>query len=179
LPESDKNRDLLREAAEEVLAEWDAEQQRSQQENSTWREDTGGIALLRAALRAEGQVTALRQQPVERQPAQPMLLVWGTPADGFTFMGPMIPNDPAMEAWIERELNNEYWWYVPLKPPAWTTADEGDYLVTWKIDVASRDPREAAEYARECMVDSETTATVFEVTDSTGVTTVVDLGESV
>jgi hypothetical protein len=112
------------------------------------------------------------------QPNQPMLLVWGTPADGFTYMGPMMPNDPAMEAWIERELRDQYWWYIPLKPPAWTTIDEDDYLVSWKINEAARDPREAAQLALESM-QQPTTATVFEVTDSSGVTTIIDLGETV
>jgi hypothetical protein len=51
--------------------------------------------------------------------AEQKLLVWGDPVSGFTYMGPMTPNDPAMETWIETNLSDEYWWYVPLKPPAW------------------------------------------------------------
>jgi hypothetical protein len=48
-----------------------------------------------------------------------MLLVWGTPVDGFTHMGPVEPNDPDMERWIETYLKDESWWYVEVKPPTW------------------------------------------------------------
>lgn len=70
--------------------------------------------------------------------ADQQLLVWGDPAAGFTYMGPMTPGDPAMETWIENNLSDEYWWYVHLKPPAWGSdgpmcptcgTDDWDFLV--------------------------------------------------
>jgi hypothetical protein len=44
------------------------------------------------------------------------VLVAGTPADGFTFYGPVTPNDPALEAFTENELHDTYWWYCQLQP---------------------------------------------------------------
>jgi hypothetical protein len=44
------------------------------------------------------------------------VLVVGNPADGFRFYGPITPNDPALELFIETELRNEDWWYAELRP---------------------------------------------------------------
>jgi hypothetical protein len=43
---------------------------------------------------------------------QPVMLVYGNPADGFTYVGPVVPNDPELESYIETELHDQYWWYV-------------------------------------------------------------------
>lgn len=51
------------------------------------------------------------------------LLVYGNPVDGFTFIGPITPNDPELEAWIENHLAGETWWYAPLKRPEWKNDD--------------------------------------------------------
>lgn len=45
---------------------------------------------------------------------EPMVLVVGNPADGFRFIGPVTPNDPALDEYVETELRNETWWYAPL-----------------------------------------------------------------
>jgi hypothetical protein len=44
-----------------------------------------------------------------------MVLVYGDPAGGFQFVGPVTPNDPDLEDYIERELRGVSWWYVPLR----------------------------------------------------------------
>lgn len=44
---------------------------------------------------------------------RPCLLVYGTPATGFTYVL-ATPNDPDLEAFIDAELRDAYWWYVPL-----------------------------------------------------------------
>ena len=52
------------------------------------------------------------------------------------------------------------------------------YHVTWEIEIDADDPQKAAEQAFSCMQRPETTATVFDVTDSeTGETVRVDLLE--
>ncbi len=40
-----------------------------------------------------------------------------------------------------------------------------EYLVQWKIDIDTTDPVEAAKEARKIQLDTESIATVFEVTD--------------
>ncbi len=52
-----------------------------------------------------------------------VLLVWGDPAAGFTYVGPVTTNDPDLEAFIERYLHDRYWWYVPLTSLAQATAE--------------------------------------------------------
>lgn len=49
------------------------------------------------------------------------------------------------------------------------------YRVTWEIDIERDTPLEAAREAHTIMRDTESTATVFIVTDACGRTTVVDL----
>jgi Helix-turn-helix len=44
------------------------------------------------------------------------LLIVGTPADGFRYIGPVTPNDPDLDEYIDRELRDEYWWLVELDP---------------------------------------------------------------
>jgi len=54
-----------------------------------------------------------------------------------------------------------------------------EFLVEWKIDIDTTDPVEAAKEARRIQLDTESIATVFEVTDKkTGKTFEVDLSES-
>ena len=43
------------------------------------------------------------------------------------------------------------------------------YHVLWEIDLDADSPQEAAELALSIMLDSESTATVFDVTDVTAV----------
>ena len=50
------------------------------------------------------------------------------------------------------------------------------YRVVWEIDVSAGSPREAAEKAREIMMDPDSSATVFSVTKhDTGNTETIDL----
>lgn len=50
------------------------------------------------------------------------------------------------------------------------------YIVTWKIDMETDTPEEAAARALICQRDPQSTATVFEVTDKdTGETVTVDI----
>lgn len=44
----------------------------------------------------------------------PVLLVYGDPAEGFHFIGPVTPNDPKLDAFVDSELRNVTWWYVPI-----------------------------------------------------------------
>jgi hypothetical protein len=54
-----------------------------------------------------------------------------------------------------------------------------EFLVAWKIDIDETDPVEAAKEARKIQLDTESIATVFEVTDkNAGQTFEVDLSES-
>lgn len=52
------------------------------------------------------------------------------------------------------------------------------YHVLWEIDLDADSPREAAELALSIMLDSESTATTFDVTDEAGETTRVDLEDT-
>ena len=52
------------------------------------------------------------------------------------------------------------------------------YRVRWEIDLDADSPSEAAELALSIMLDSESTATVFDVTDEAGETTRVDLEDT-
>lgn len=54
-----------------------------------------------------------------------------------------------------------------------------EFLVQWKIDLDATDPVEAAKEARKIQLDTESIATVFEVTDKkAGKIFEVDLSES-
>jgi hypothetical protein len=44
------------------------------------------------------------------------VLVTGKPTDGFTFYGPVTPNDPELERFTDMELSGQDWWYCPLSP---------------------------------------------------------------
>jgi hypothetical protein len=44
----------------------------------------------------------------------PVLLVWGSPDDGFRFVGPVTPNDPELDKFVDEQLRNVNWWYAPL-----------------------------------------------------------------
>lgn len=52
-----------------------------------------------------------------------------------------------------------------------------DYRVTWEIDINADSPQEAAKQAWEHMQRPDSTANVFDVVDSKGNTTRVDLLE--
>ena len=52
------------------------------------------------------------------------------------------------------------------------------YHVLWEIDLDAENPREAAELALSIMLDSESTATTFDVTDESGETARVDLEDA-
>ena len=52
------------------------------------------------------------------------------------------------------------------------------YHVLWEIDLDADSPQEAAELALSIMLDSESTATTFDVTDEDGETTRVDLEDT-
>lgn len=50
------------------------------------------------------------------------------------------------------------------------------WLVTWKIDIEEAEtPRDAAREALKIQRDPQSTATVFEVTDESGIETQIDL----
>ena len=51
------------------------------------------------------------------------------------------------------------------------------YRVTFVIEVDARSHGHAAEIVQEIMRDPESTATVFDVTDESGITHVVDLSD--
>ena len=51
------------------------------------------------------------------------------------------------------------------------------YHVLWEIDLDAENPREAAVLALSIMLDSESTATTFDVTDEDGETERVNLQE--
>lgn len=51
------------------------------------------------------------------------------------------------------------------------------YHVLWEIDLDADSPSEAAELALSIMLDSESTATTFDVTDEDGETERVNLQE--
>ena len=54
-----------------------------------------------------------------------------------------------------------------------------EFLVAWKIDIGATGPVEAAKEARRIQQDSESIATVFEVTDKrAGKTFEIDLSEN-
>jgi hypothetical protein len=50
------------------------------------------------------------------------LLVTGNPENGFTFYGPVTPNDPDLDEFTDRELAGQYWWHIPLTPPPYEQA---------------------------------------------------------
>lgn len=43
-----------------------------------------------------------------------VILVYGDPASGFKFIGPVVPNTPDLEEYIETHLQNDTWWFVPV-----------------------------------------------------------------
>ena len=97
------------------------------------------------------------------------VLVVGSPSDGFKFIGPVTPNDPALEHYTDRVLpSSEYWWYADLTrlpatpagpPPEWFgfTTEEADILVTALVgavenradDVDNLDPEADNAHATE------------------------------
>jgi hypothetical protein len=48
-------------------------------------------------------------------PDESTVLMYGDPSDGFNLVGPVIPNDPELEEFTDRELRDAYWWYVPMR----------------------------------------------------------------
>lgn len=48
------------------------------------------------------------------------MLAYGNPIVGLTFIGPIEANDPALEAWIDANLNTVDWWYIEAVMPPWT-----------------------------------------------------------
>lgn len=45
----------------------------------------------------------------------PTVLVVGDPATGFELIGPVTPNDPALERYTDRELRHTTWWYMGIE----------------------------------------------------------------
>lgn len=43
------------------------------------------------------------------------ILVVGNPGDGFRLIGPVTPNDPALDHYIDFQLTSEDWWYLPVQ----------------------------------------------------------------
>lgn len=59
------------------------------------------------------------------------VLVVGNPFDGMQVFGPVTPNDPDLEEYIEREHHDDYWWLVtlgkiPVEPIPLDVQDEID-----------------------------------------------------
>lgn len=52
---------------------------------------------------------------------------------------------------------------------------ENEFTVTWAIQVSGKTAEEAAKNAREIMLDPTSTATLFQVTSSDGITTDLEL----
>ncbi len=48
-------------------------------------------------------------------PGEQVLLVTGDPGSGFRYIGPVTPNDPDLDEYIETNLRDEYWWYLPVQ----------------------------------------------------------------
>lgn len=82
----------------------------------------------RAERALDGALLAYEQSTPDGKPERPsqppMLLVSGTPADGFKYVGPVIPNDPDLDDYVDRHLRNEYWWYVDLRSLAEARAED-------------------------------------------------------
>ena len=68
---------------------------------------------------------------------------------------------------VQAEIRNEM---TPM-----VSVPAGHYRVQWEIDIEAATPKEAAEQAFEIMKDPESIATVFDVFDSTGKKTTVDM----
>lgn len=43
-----------------------------------------------------------------------VVLAYGDPASGFTFVSPVQPNSTETDAFIDEHLNGVDWWYVPI-----------------------------------------------------------------
>lgn len=69
------------------------------------------LAERNAELEGEGEIDL--SDPVEV--FAPVLLVYGDPAEGFTYVGPVTPNDPELDLFVDTELRTVTWWYVPLR----------------------------------------------------------------
>ena len=40
----------------------------------------------------------------------------GNPFDGITLHGPIVPNTPETEEFLENECRNETWWIIEVQP---------------------------------------------------------------
>lgn len=69
---------------------------------------TGDDSVWRETCDAHDTFTA------EHEPVEPVILMVGNPSDGFKLIGPVMPNDPDLDRFIELYMQNDYWWYVPL-----------------------------------------------------------------
>jgi hypothetical protein len=50
------------------------------------------------------------------------ILIVGNPVDGLTIYGPIEPNTQEVDEYIDRDLRNQTWWMVEIKP-----LPEGEY----------------------------------------------------
>ena len=49
----------------------------------------------------------------------PHIIITGSPADGFEFIGPFVSNSAAVEYVLtDPSLDKGYWWVAPLHAPA-------------------------------------------------------------
>lgn len=71
---------------------------------------------------------------------EPIVLVVGNPIDGLTLYGPSTANDPQLEDFIERELNQETWWYAPLQSIPGT----GDHGIGEETDTCHDTPESSS-----------------------------------
>lgn len=71
------------------------------------------LALAERDSSLEGESEIPLPDPVES--FLPVLLVYGNPAEGFTYVGPVTPNDPDLDHFVDTGLRNVTWWYVPLR----------------------------------------------------------------
>jgi hypothetical protein len=69
-------------------------------------------AIKRSPWRHEGKLRLFIGD--HKDVAEPVLLVWGSPEDGFHFVGPVMPNDPELDSFVDQQLRNVNWWYAPL-----------------------------------------------------------------
>lgn len=60
------------------------------------------------------------------------VLVTGDLVTGFTFIGPITPNDPILDEYVDTELRDQHWAYIELTslPDAVAEAADGDHSST-------------------------------------------------
>lgn len=87
---------------------------------ATWTWDSLELPLL------PGQVKVVGYGAPDN--ANDIILVVGTPVDGFRFFGPTHANDGDLERLTDVELRDQNWWYAELEPIPQVTEGAGPHL---------------------------------------------------